>query len=148
MHSWTCKGSTPVCFLLRFPTLIFLPPSKKYVQLYLRLPHCVILDIFIPSGTAHCSRPSLGDLSPHALETALCFASGPNCSISANTADIPVNPCCWWGKAHPRCASLVCSYGSWAATPLSSVSHQDQVCVMPASRRNSYFSPRKILKDS
>lgn len=24
----------------------------------------------------------------------------------ANTADIAVNPCCWWGKAHPRCASL------------------------------------------
>lgn len=147
MHNLMCKDSAPVCFLLRVPALIFVPPSKKHVQLYLRLPHCVISDIFTPSGTAHCSRPSLEELSPHALETALCCASGPHGSIPANTA-IPVNPCRWSGKPTPDAHPLVCSYGSWAPAPHSSVSHQDQVCLIPTSRRNSYFSPRHILKDS
>lgn len=79
-----------VCFVLRFQTFIFYQPSKKHVQLYLSLPHCIISDIFIPSGTNHCSRPSLQELSSHALETASCWASGPHISTLVSTTDISV----------------------------------------------------------
>lgn len=52
------------------------------------------------------------------------------------------------GKPTPDVHPLICSYGIWVPTPLSSVSFQDQVCLISAGRRNSYFSPRQILKNS
>lgn len=64
--------------------------QKKHVQLYLRLPHCIIPNIFIPSGTEHLHTPSLQEASAHALETASCWASGPRVSAPANATDISV----------------------------------------------------------
>lgn len=70
--------------------LSFSNPAKKHVQLYLRLPHCIIPNIFIPSGTEHLHTPSLQEASSHARETASCWASGPRVSAPANATDISV----------------------------------------------------------
>lgn len=39
------------------------------------------------------------------------------------------------GKPTPDVHPLIFSYGIWVPTPLSSVSFQDQVCLISASRR-------------
>lgn len=130
MLSWTCRSYS--AFSWGPQTLILQWPSKN-VQHYLRLPHCVISSI---CSLRHrcCSRPSLQELSPHALEVASRLVSAPHGSCPANAADIPARV-------------VICSYGSWAPIPLCPchIRSSTRASSSHPSRREEQLSPSEIL---
>lgn len=130
MLSWTCRSYSAFSW---GPQTLILQWHSKHIQHYLRLPHCVISSI---CSLRHrcCSRPSLQELSPHALEVASRLVSGPHGSCPANAADIPARV-------------VICSYGSWAPIPLCPchIRSSTRASSSHPSRREEQLSPSEIL---
>lgn len=130
MLSWTCRSYS--AFSWGPQTLILQWPSKN-VQHYLRLPHCVISSIY-SLRHRRCSRPSLQELLPHALEVASRLVSGPHGSCPANATDIPARV-------------VICSYGSWAPIPLGPchISSSTRASLSHPCRQEEQFFCSEIL---
>lgn len=127
------------------PNIYLLCHPVKSIQLYLRLPH---LRYHYSLRHSPWQQTQFRGAIISCTETASCCAFGLHDPSLLMLLIFLLIHAAAEGKPTPDVHPLICSYGIWAPTPLSSVSFQDQVCLISASRRNSYFSPRQILKNS